>query len=117
MNRQTRRSWLITLIVIGGPCLVIQTTHQVSASRRRTRIDRAFQELSLAKARLDESKTSGTESAGTRDAEQSLRDAMAACGQAIGQHTAIPEWLRIPTLIGWFLSFWGIVILAFKKPT
>ncbi|MBA7683395.1 hypothetical protein ES703_91759 [subsurface metagenome] len=117
MNRQTRRSWLIALIGIGVPCLVIQTTDQVSASRRQTRIDQAFQELSLAQVRLDESKTSATKSEGTRDAEQSLRDAITACHQTIRQRKAIPDWLRIPASIGWFLSFWGIVILAFKKQT
>ena len=117
MNRQERRSWLIALIVIGVPCLVIQTTHQVSASRRQTRIDRAFQELSLAQSRLDESKTSARGHEATPDAEQFQRDAMSACGQAIRQATPIPGWLRIPASIGLFLSFWGIVILAFKKPT
>ena len=114
MTPDIRKRWLIRLLVVGIPCLAVQTVHQVAASRRQSAIERCFQELSLAQANLEKTRTSDLGSDAVRDGEQSLADAMSACHHAIQHAPLIRDWLRVPASIGFFFAFWGIVILAFK---
>jgi hypothetical protein len=113
--KRKRRLLTIFLVSIGVPCLVVQTAHQIANFRRQSEIDRVFRDAENARARLDQAKAadSGPDEIGA--AQMALTEALYACLRAMDEPRFISNWFRIVTAFGFFVAFWGLVILAFKK--
>jgi len=105
----------ICLVSIGVPCLVVQTAHQIANFRRRSEIDRVFRDAEYARARLDQAKASGSGSGEVGAAQMALTEALSACLRMIEEPPFISNWFRVVTAGGFFVAFWGLVILVFKK--